>query len=409
MPDEFDQYARKPQNSDQDEFAQYARPSGGDFSGKYPTQPDHKDEGFVAHATKTIRDLPDAFLSGRMISAPLESLRDSMGSFVQNPTFHNSVRAIPGVAMAEDAIMQPYRTAQSGDTAGAFGDAADIGAQILGLREAGIRPAEPLRAVQVPGDATPLPKMNPFVRTLTNKIIPVAGHMLTGAYDAAQERGMAIPGRSQSRIYGPAMDVSTSEGPTTIPPSGTMGNGPQAGFSDFRRSVFHDPVDTNLLMPTRTGSTPGSYPRVEGDITPSPRPLMRSDVLPVWSGVRDSPEIIPHPLTPPPGALPSGRSVGGIRNQQSAPPAPIAPVAPSGTASTGPVVFGKTYRQGTGSPTTGGTPGSSALVNANAEMMRQQRLKNLGARGIVNPDDAVEAIEPRTFANGGIKTNIRRK
>lgn len=302
MADEFDQYARKLQASDTDEFAQYARPSGGDFSGKYPTQPNRKDEGLFAHATKTLRDIPDAFLSGRMISGPIESLTNSMGEYVRNPTFHNSIRAIPGVAMAEDAIMQPYRTAQSGDAAGAMGDAVDIGAQLLGARASGIRPAEPLRAVQVPGEAGQLPKMNPVARMLVNKI-PVAGHMLTGAYDVAQERGMAIPGRAQSRIYGPPMDIRTSE---PAPPPGWAARGIQA--SPFASPQAVEPIDSALPSGRVVGPAP--------DIIP----LKRSGYLPGWAqaGVRNSPEAIPHPVSPIAGALPSGRTPGQFRVPQEA-------------------------------------------------------------------------------------------
>lgn len=380
MADEFDQYARKPQTSDTDEFAQYARPAGGDFSGAYPTRADHKDEGFIAHATKTIRDLPDAFLSGRTVSGPLESLRDSMGSFVQNSTFHNGIRAIPGVAMAEDAIMQPYRTAQSGDVAGAWGDAADIGAQLLGLRAAGIRPAEPLRAVQVPGESAALPKMNPVARMLVNKI-PVAGHMLTGAYDVAQERGMAIPGRTQSRIYGPPMDIRTSE---PAPPPGWATRGVQASpLSAFQPPV--EPIQGALPSGRLVGPAPAPRPGVI--------PLKRSEYLPGWAeaGVRNSAEILPEPLTPIRSALPSGRAVGGIQNQQSAPVVgPIAANPGSGTATGGPVVLGKTYRKASMSPNTGGTPGTSATVNANAEMMRQQRLNAPPAT-----ESAIDAPSPQ--------------
>lgn len=60
----------------------------------------------------------------------------------------------------------------------------------------------------------------------------------------------------------------------------------------------------------------------------------------------------------------------------------------------------------TPSDTQGGSAASPATLGTRAEMLRQIRLRQ---QGIASPDDAVEAIEPRTFANGGIKTNIRRK
>src|SRR5262249_16253492 len=58
------------------------------------------------------------------------------------PSINSSIRAIPGVAMLEDALSQPYRTAVSGDIPGAWGDAVDLSGQVLS--------PELLRRAQIP-------------------------------------------------------------------------------------------------------------------------------------------------------------------------------------------------------------------------------------------------------------------
>lgn len=267
MPDKWDQYAE--QSGDGDKWAKYASDAAAesapvDMSEKNYGTSKPEGEGFVAHASKTLRDLPDAFTSGRLVSGPLKSLSDSMGEFIASPTLHNSIRAIPGAGMLEDTISAPYRTGASGDTAGAWGDALDLAGQAaLGLHG---RVAEPLREVgAMPSAETSAPLIPQSMIDATH-LLPIKG--------APVRMGMRL-------INGGAKMLGKSEAPGRV-------------------------YDTSVM--------PGFGNGVEVDRTPQ------------WDGIRNANAPIiaepgskigqnpfANPLDPA-GSLPSGKIPGGIHN-----------------------------------------------------------------------------------------------
>lgn len=290
---------------------------------------DKSDEGFISHATKTLKGLPDAFLSGSAVSSPINSVKNSMSDFIANPTFHNSVRAIPGVAMAEDAITQPYRTAQSGDVAGAYGDAADIIGQGIAGRVIGGRSAtsDPqLATVKTGTGGTSLPEISPMAEAGAHAAglagVPAAG-LLPRIYKGI--RSAVGPFGGDSRVYGPPMNTATSARPswTEKPPSGSMGSGMQSGFGIH--VVPPAPINPVSLpegvIPPRWQAPGAPEPQPFGPTAPSSagsarftpgqydaRPLNRAytpDPENMWEGTVQTPtvanerQIIPQPLTPP--------------------------------------------------------------------------------------------------------------
>lgn len=314
------------------------------------TGTDKSDEGFLAHAGKTIKALPNAFLSGNAVTAPLDSVKNSMSDFISNPTFHNSVRAIPGVAMAEDAITQPYRTAQSGDVAGAYGDAADIIGQGIAGRIMGGRGAtsDPqLATVKTGTGGTSLPEISPMAEAGAHAAglagVPAAG-LLPRIYKGI--RSAVGPFGGDSRVYGPPMNTATSARPSWMekPPSGSMGSGMQSGFGIHvvppapinpvslpegvippRWQAPNDPAPLHGFGPTAP-SDAGSARFVPGqyDLRPSVR-AYTPDPEDMWQGtaptpiVTDDPRVIERPLTPPPQTVTPGGSPNPAVTQQYQP------------------------------------------------------------------------------------------
>lgn len=247
-----------------------------DMSEKNTGTPKPDGQGFIAHATKTLRDLPDAFTSGRIVSGPLKSLGDSMGEYLSNPTLHNSIRAIPGVGMMEDAVSQPYRTGAGGDTAGAWGDGVELAVQgALGLRG---RVPEPIRDI---GDAP--------IRSPRN-ILP---KIPQDAIDATHFiPGVGAPLRLGARAFNAAGKLING---AEVPPGG----------SD---------VPLNPRRAYDTSVPVGMRDQVQ---------RTSRDHVPVWDGIRNaramsSPDPQAEAFTPIRGTLPSGRSVGRFAAPQEA-------------------------------------------------------------------------------------------
>lgn len=123
-----------------------------------------------------------------------------------------------------------------------------------------------------------------------------------------------------------ASDPRPLNGPVAPPP---------AVLRDAQSPAWASHPDPAIAPAVPFQSMPSALPsgRMPG---PAPQsnviPLMRSDVLPVWNGIRDSPALIPEPLTAPANvSLPSGRVPGGIRNQRvaAAPPEAALPSSPA--------------------------------------------------------------------------------
>lgn len=152
-------------------------------------------------------------------------------------------------------------------------------------------------------------------------------------------------------------------------------------------SVANDarPMNGPVAPPPRVIRDPG-----QGGIPPAvPAGASRPEA---FAPPRFSPS---SPASPQTGAmLPSGKVVGGIQNQVEtapSPPMPVNPELPAGWSGTvqGNVVQGKTMR---GAPPVQSKPAST--IGTQAEMMRQQRLRDLA-------NNAKETPAPVIFdANG---------
>lgn len=271
------------------------------------TGTDTQGEGFFAHATKSLRDLPDAFLSGHILSDPIHAIGQSMQEQINNPSLHHALRAIPGVGMLEDTLAAPARTAMSGDTSGAFGDAADTALQMLLMHRGGARVPEPLQRMQTVEPTGGLPELPSLVKTGAHFSPKTAA--LMKIYETARKMGIGTTG-GESRVFVPPMDLSTSAPPswTQQPPSGSMGQGMQSGFGVPPVSKYvPDPED----MWAGTSPSPAVGP---GPIPPAP------PKLPGWqqAGVSDIP-----PASAGPAQVGIPPAVPPVRTP--APPAPFAP------------------------------------------------------------------------------------
>jgi hypothetical protein len=234
------------------------------------------DAGFWAHATKTLRGLPDAVLSGRIITDPIDAVGQSMKDYMVNPTFHNSIRAIPGVGMVEDMLTAPYKTGASGDLKGGWGDAVDLAAQALFAHKMGARVPEPLQEF-----GTPAPKP---VKTPGPVVVPDvvmhASHLAPGPLGAVFRAGSKAI-NAASKHYGGSIEPVA---PNPFPPEGVR-------IYDTRYPPERPNTDrwTGIPPDPTSGPTPGQYEKGAHPVPP-----------PVEVGGAH----IPTDMLPPPGMSP---------------------------------------------------------------------------------------------------------
>lgn len=297
---------------------------------------------------------------------------------------------LPGIG---PNIANGFKSIKSGDVSGGIGD------MIGGTGSALIAPRI----------ARPVGR---FVNAATSPEVmsklPGATHFneIKGGFADASKRINATA--KPPMVFSVAQDDRPMNGPITPPPA-VLRDAKSPRWAEFGDPTEQPPAPVNPISGNLpSGRTVGPAPQMQNVIPPR---------TPMWSGIQDSPEILPQPLTmPAESALPSGRIPGGIANQQAGPVAPSLPKAQPGTIAKGPVTYGKSFNQKTTSPNTGGTPGSSAITNAQAEMMRQQRLGNMQARGITPPvdEDLAPLLEQsienaRSSEKTPIRENIRRR
>ena len=222
---------------------------------------DTQGQGFLPHALQTIRSIPDAVISGGMISGPIQAIGQSMQDYLASPTLHNSIRAIPGVGMAEDFLLSPTEQQQADDISGAWGDATDLAAQLaLGLRGA---VNEPYRTLEAPAAKTNIPTI-PKTAIDATHLVPVKGGAMrllakgwnaaAGMFNGAPEEAAAAetptkPPKPKTKIF----PVSVNAREAAPPP------GPVIYNIDALRNMRQDttPLDPNVGFPPPLPSVGG--------------------------------------------------------------------------------------------------------------------------------------------------------
>lgn len=357
----------------------------------------------ASHAGSRLAEIPGAI--GNMIAHPIDTAtniyqqgKQLAGEGIDAAKAGDyplaAARAIetvmPGVG---PAIAGGFRTIKSGDTSGGVGDI--IGGAVIPAA----LPA--LSRIPVP----------PVVRAAVKGGI-------RGGMAPAEMGALKIPvpasiaGGYAGHFLGPVGSIVGAAAPIV---RGAIQGGKEALRADWP-SPISDPVRPNPAVaarmrfggPVNTSGGP-SYSGVGMSGAPAVEPI----TTPSFAPNKVNPNIARN-LRFSPASDSGGTAASAIPSRVAGTPAadlpPLRPIPPSG--STPPAYAGPNRVNPSIAKNLRFTPGetqggaaSPATLGTRAEMMRQVRLRQ---QGIVAPDQSVTAIEPRTFANGGIKLNTRR-